>query len=223
MKPTSTTLLAVEELHRASRKSSTAMPACRRTARSVPSAKSLVWRGRVTLRPVPGWRHTSWLPGPSRSNSYPNRLRRRATSRYLKPASRPTRGPERPRASPLSPYSQRPLESCAIQQDPRSLSESWSRDYEVSEPRGPPRRPPGSVAHSRVPKQGLREGLRLFGRDRDASNTLQRVSGARSGATARPPGRTDPTYPPARAYSRFRFHAVHTRLHSPSAPRNPRR
>ena len=43
--------------------------------------------------------------------------------------------------------------------------------YEVSEPRGPPRRPPGSVAHSRVPKQGLREGLRLFGRDRDASNT----------------------------------------------------
>ena len=106
---------------------------------------------------------------------------------------------------------------------PRSLSESWSRDYEVSEPRGPPRRPPGSVAHSRVPKQGLREGLRLFGRDHDASNTLQRVSGARSGATARPPGRTDPTYPPARAYSRFRFHAVHTRLHSPSAPRNPRR
>ena len=122
MKPTSTTLLAVEELHRASRKSSTAMPACRRTARSVPSAKSLVWRGRVTLRPVPGWRHTSWLPGPSRSNSYPNRLRRRATSRYLKPASRPTRGPERPRASPLSPYSQRPLESCAIQQDPRARS-----------------------------------------------------------------------------------------------------
>ena len=106
---------------------------------------------------------------------------------------------------------------------PRSLSESWSRDYEVSEPRGPPRRPPGSVAHSRVPKQGLREGLRLFGRDRDASNTLQRVSGARSGATARPPGPTDPSYPPARAYSRFRFHAVHTRLHSPSAPRNPRR
>ena len=105
----------------------------------------------------------------------------------------------------------------------RSLSESWSRDYEVSEPRGPPRRPPGSVAHSRVPKQGLREGLRLFGRDRDASNTLQRVSGARSGATARPPGPTDPSYPPARAYSRFRFHAVHTRLHSPSAPRNPRR
>ena len=29
----------------------------------------VVWRGRVTLRPVPGWRHTSWLPGPSRSNS----------------------------------------------------------------------------------------------------------------------------------------------------------
>ena len=55
----------------------------------------------------------------------------------------------------------------------RSLSESWSRDYEVSEPRGPPRRPPGSVAHSRVPKQGLREGLRLFGSDHDASNTLQ--------------------------------------------------
>ena len=105
----------------------------------------------------------------------------------------------------------------------RSLSESWSQDYEVSEPRGPPRRPPSSVAHSRVPKQGLREGLRLFGRDRDASNTLQGVSGARSGATARPPGPTDPSYPPARAYSRFRFHAVHTRLHSPSAPRNPRR
>ena len=105
----------------------------------------------------------------------------------------------------------------------RSLSESWSRDYEVSEPRGRRRRPLGSVAHSRVPKQGLREGLRLFGRDRDASNTLQRVCGARSGATAGPPGRTDPTYPPARAYSRFRFHAVHTRLHSPSAPRNPRR
>ena len=111
----------------------------------------------------------------------------------------------------------------AFRAAPRSLSESWSRDYEVSEPRGPPRRPPGSVAHSRVPKQGLREGLRLFGRDRDASNTLQRVSGARSGATARPPGPTDPSYPPARAYSRFRFHAVHTRLHSPSAPRNPRR
>ena len=64
--------------------------------------------------------------------------------------------------------------------------------YEVSEPRGSPRRPPGSVAHSRVPKQGLREGLRLFGRDRDASNTLQRVSGARSGATAGPPGSTEP-------------------------------
>ena len=38
-----------------------------------------------------------------------------------------------------------------------------------------------------------------------------------SGVTARPPRPTAP-YPPTRTCSRFRFHAVHTSDHSPSAP-----
>src|SRR6266581_4146930 len=61
------------------RKSLTLIPASRRIARRVPSAMSPEWCGSVTFLPVWGWRQTSWLPAPGRSNWKPNVLRRRAT------------------------------------------------------------------------------------------------------------------------------------------------
>ncbi|SRR5579884_1755708 len=49
------------------KKSSTSTPASGRIARSVPSAISREWRGKVIFRPVKGMRQILWLPGPERS------------------------------------------------------------------------------------------------------------------------------------------------------------